>query len=32
VNLEIVWNVVENALPPLGDAVDAMLESLSADE
>lgn len=32
VNLEIVWNVVENALHPLGTAVDAMLESLGPDE
>ncbi len=32
VDLEVVWHIIQNDLPPLKTAVDAMLESLSADE
>jgi uncharacterized protein with HEPN domain len=32
VDLEVVWHIVQNDLSPLETAVDAMLESLSADE
>jgi uncharacterized protein with HEPN domain len=32
VNVNIVWNVIENDLPPLKQAAEAMLQSLGAAE